>query len=306
MDTGYNMDTNQQIQPSTPLPTRILGKTGQRVPVLGLGTAEGGMGMELNDAVRLFNQAIDRGVTYIDTAPGYDKAQEQLSHVLAERRSEVIVATKVATSNGEQFTAELAENLRILKTDYVDIAYIHSVGSQDIDELLSDKGSLKALFMAKETGMARFVGFTAHSKPLVAERILQLTSDLDVVMLAMNIMDRHVYNFEERVLPVAREQDLGIAAMKVYGGAAEMDYTKPVDSALRTKMGYDHRLAFRYALGLPGVSLAVIGMYTESELDENIRWAMEYAPLSAAEEKRIENDAKAGLPNWGERYGPVE
>ena len=298
-------NTSQSATVAT-LPQRILGKTGEQVPVFGLGTAEVGMALSLKEAVKLFNTAIDKGVTYLDTAPGYDNAQEQLSHVLKERRQEVMVATKVPASDGEKFLEGLAENLKVLKTDYVDIAYIHSVGDQNIDELLSDSGSLSALFTAKQRGMARYIGFTAHNRPAYAEKILNETSELDVVMLAMNFLDRHVYDFENRVLPLARAQNLGIAAMKVYGGSVEMEYKVPVDSALKGKIGYDHRIAFRYALSLPGVSLAVIGVYTESELDANITWANDFVPLSAREEEQLERDAKKALPKWGERYGPAE
>ena len=300
------MNKTSQSATVATLPERILGKTGERVPVLGLGTAEAGMALSLKEAVKLFNTAIDRGVTYLDTAPGYDNAQEQLSHVLKDRRQEVMVATKVPTSNGGEFLEGLAENLKVLKIDHVDIAYIHSVGDQDIDELLSDTGSLSALLAAKQKGMARYVGFTAHSRPAHAEKVLQHTDELDVVMLAMNFLDRHVYDFENRVLPLARAQNLGIAAMKVYGGAVEMEYKLPVDSALKGKVGYDHRLAFRYSLGLPGVSLSVIGVYTEAELDENIKWANEFVPLNALEQKQLETDAIKALPKWGERYGPAE
>ena len=62
------------------LPQRVLGKTGERVPVLGLGTACGGLGMSDAEAIELYEKAIDRGVTYLDTAPGYERAQRQLGH----------------------------------------------------------------------------------------------------------------------------------------------------------------------------------------------------------------------------------
>ncbi|MAG13967.1 MAG: hypothetical protein CMN78_05170 [Spirochaetales bacterium] len=288
------------------LPLRTLGKTGEKVPVFGLGTGEAGMGLAQKEALELYNNAIDLGVTYLDTAPAYDKAQEQLCHVLKERRNEVMVATKVGASNGEKFLEGLHENLKVLGTDFVDIAFIHSVGSQDIDELLSSSGSLEALFKAKRRGMARYIGFTAHNHPASAERILGRTDALDVVMFAMNFLDRHVYNFENRVLPLAIEQNLGVAAMKVYGGTVDMDYTKPVESALSGKIGYDHQLAFRYSLGLAGVALSVIGVYSISELKENIRWATDFVPLAAEEDARLAKDAQKALPQWGERFGPVE
>ena len=274
------------------------------VPVVGLGTAPGGSGLSDTEAMRLHRTAIDMGVTYLDTAPGYKRAQTQLAKVLKGRRSEVIIATKVATSEGEAFRDGLESNLRDLGTDFVDIAYIHSLGSQDADELLSEEGSLSALLAAKEAGLARYVGFTAHNRPGVSERVLQFCPDLDVVMLAMNFVDRSVYGFEDRVLPLAIEQNLGVAAMKVFGGAYEMKYSSPTPSHMRAKGGYDHHGAFRYALSLPGVAISVIGMFTEQELRQNIDWACEFDPVSAAEMNDLVEDGRAA--GWGEHYGPVE
>ena len=77
------------ITPSvSALPQRVLGKTGEQVPILGLGTAPGGFGMDDASAIELFEMAIDRGVTYLDTAPGYDRAQAQLGQIL-DRKSVV-------------------------------------------------------------------------------------------------------------------------------------------------------------------------------------------------------------------------
>jgi uncharacterized protein len=288
------------------LPTRILGKTGQKVPVFGLGTGEGGMGLDDADAVRLYQKAIDSGVTYIDTAPGYDNAQSQLAQALDGRRKDVFLATKVPTANGKAFADGLEDNLATLKTDYVDVAYIHAVGDQDIEELLSQDGSLCELLRAKKRGLARFVGFTAHNRTGYAERILNECSDLDVVMFAMNFVERNVYGFEDAVLPIAVEQNLGVAAMKVYGGAAQMEYHQPVESAMTARGNLDHHLAFRYALSLPGVALNVIGVYTPEELEQNIEWAQSFVPLSADERQELEVIGRAAAETWGERYGVVE
>lgn len=119
------------------LPERTLGKTGVRVPILGLGTAEGGIGLSNDDGIRLFRKAVESGVTYIDTAPAYDNAQVQLASALKDYRKDAFIATKVGTSAGREFAEGLEQNLSALETEYVDLAFIHSVGDQNIDELLS-------------------------------------------------------------------------------------------------------------------------------------------------------------------------
>jgi len=86
------------------LPTRLLGKTGVSLPILGFGTAAAGKRLSLKDAVRLYESALNQGITYFDTAPafaGYGQAQEQLGYLLKERRSEVFLVTKCYEPNGD-------------------------------------------------------------------------------------------------------------------------------------------------------------------------------------------------------------
>src|SRR5690242_21206169 len=86
----------------TVLPERRFGKTEERVPILGLGTAPAGIGLPDEEAIALFHHAIDRGITYLDTAPAYARAHVQLGQVLRRRRDEVFLATKCATASAEE------------------------------------------------------------------------------------------------------------------------------------------------------------------------------------------------------------
>src|SRR5205814_2471684 len=95
------------------LPQKVLGKTGVKVPILGLGTAPGGHRSE-KDAVAFYNECIDQGVNYLDTAPefaGYGKAQVYLGNVLKERRDKVFLVTKCWEPNGEKALKLLKQNL---------------------------------------------------------------------------------------------------------------------------------------------------------------------------------------------------
>ena len=286
------------------LPQRVLGKTGEQVPILGLGTAPGGMGLRDEDAVALIHQAIDLGVTYLDTAPGYRRAQVQLGQVMAERRKEVFLVTKTGAEEGKKALEILEQSLKDLRTDHVDLTFVHSLGGRDVDQVLAPDGSLAGLREAQRRGWTRYVGFTAHHAPWKAAKMLR-EADVDVVMLAVNFADQHTYNFEEVVLPEARERRVGVAAMKVYGGAPGMKYDRPIHSALRAHGAHDHKAALRYALGLPGVTTAVVGMYSEAELVQNIQWATDYSALSEEEETRLKELGKAIASEWGEHFGPT-
>lgn len=302
------MTTTSAVQA---LPQRVLGKTGESVPVLGLGTAPAGMGLENTAAIDLIDMSIDLGVTYIDTAPGYARAQEQLGQVVPRRRDEIFLVTKAATSNGKEAVAQLEQNLQTMGTDAVDLCYVHSLGHQDPDQVLAADGALAGLREAQKRGLTRYVGFTAHHKPAWSERILREV-DIDVVMLALNFADHHTYGFDRTVVPAAIAQNTGVAAMKVFGGALSMKYDTTEQetrrpSALRAvDADFDHEQAMRWALGLDGVSLAVVGMYTADELQTNVDWARKYQPLSPLEEQALRDKGRTFADNWGEHYGDVE
>ncbi|HIG54006.1 MAG TPA: hypothetical protein EYQ18_08505 [Candidatus Handelsmanbacteria bacterium] len=125
-------------------------------------------------------------------------------------------------------------------------------------------------------------------------------------MFALNFVDRHTYNFEEEVLPLAHAQNAAVAAMKVYGGSIDMKYDKPCASQMADSGFADHERALRYALGLPAVSLAVLGVYDEAELLQNIEWVQRYAPLAENEEADLLAQGQTLAEQWGPHYGSVE
>ncbi|MFH1567531.1 MAG: aldo/keto reductase [Gemmatimonadota bacterium] len=296
-------------RPRTDLPTRMLGRTGQAVPILGLGTGPGGMGLTDEAAVDLYARALDLGVTYVDTAPGYARAHLQVGRVMRRRRGEVFLATKVPCDSAVDLLSGLERGLDDLGTDGVDLAYIHHLGGRNVDQVLSPSGSLAGLLEARSRGWTRFVGFTAHNLPAAAARILT-EARVDVIMVALNFADRHTYDFEGRVLPLAAAQGVGVAAMKVFGGAEAMKYeTAPGEGSRRSAMeaaGFsDGELALRYALGLPGVALAVVGMYSPAELERNVAWARRFRPLGPPEAAVLEDEGRRLAGLWGPHFGEV-
>src|SRR5262249_11106046 len=160
-------------------------------------------------AVALINKAIDLGVTYIDTAPpatriaiftGYGKAHAYLNGVLKERRKEVFLATKCLETDGEKTLDLLKSNLDQLGIGQVDLAYTHSIGHAvyDYDALVADRGPMTVLEKAKKDGLTRFVGITGHNRPEKFAKVIA-ARDIDAMMNAVNIVDRHTYAFEDLV-----------------------------------------------------------------------------------------------------------
>src|SRR3954464_5566503 len=266
-----------------PLPRRPLGKTGVQVPVLGYGTAPLGK-IHLMDAplihksARLLNHAIDRGITYLDTSPDYG-SQPKVGEVMASRRGEVFLATKVNKRRRDDVLEELRQNLKELKTDHLDLVQVHAVNTMaDLEAALAPDGALAALEEARRQGMTRFVGITGHSPPSAPARALE-RHDFDTVLVAIGPVDRLVNAPEEGLLPIAQQKQAGVIAMKVYAHG-EIRQRGP---------------ALRYALALPGVSTAILGMAEESEIDENVRLAESITPLGEHEEEVLLEEAKGLL-----------
>jgi aryl-alcohol dehydrogenase-like predicted oxidoreductase len=218
-------------QPPARLPRRALGKTGIEVPILGLGTVSIGHLTDRKEAEALLNRAIDLGVTYIDTAPpgtriapvtGYVAAQRYLNGVLKERRKEVFLVTKCLETDGKRTLDLLKRNLRELGVEQVDLTHTHSIGHAvyDLDALAADGGPMAALEQARADGLTRFVGVTGHNRPEKFARLLAMR-DVDAMMNAVNLVDRHTYAFEDVVWPLARKKRVGLVAMKVYGGGVD-------------------------------------------------------------------------------------
>ncbi|MGQ0562926.1 MAG: aldo/keto reductase [Gemmatimonadota bacterium] len=294
-------DTTVPSLSSLTFPKRQLGRTGEWVPIIGLGTAAMGRGLGDDVAAYLLNKAVDLGVNYIDTAPaigGYGRAQLQIGRALSARRNEIFLASKVFKPDGEAARRLLESNLKELRTDHLDILYVHSLGHDrmDPDIVFSKHGVFEAVMKAKQEGLARYIGVTGHNRP---DRFLRALADydLDVLMTAVNFADVHTYDFEGGIWPFARRRQMGLVAMKVYGGIKGNGHTP----ALMDDKYHD--MALRYALSLEGCASAVIGMVNVDELDENVQRARAFVPLTEAERTDLLHQGAELAAEWGEHLG---
>ena len=291
--------------PSDGLRKRVLGRTGEKVTILGLGTAPIGEGpVEAQQAARIFGEVLDRGVNYVDTARIYGNAEEALGLVIPKRRDRLFLVTKISTHTAEGAERSLAESLRRLKTDHIDLVHIHSIGSRKIDRVLAKDGALAYLLKQKEAGKIRFIGISGHNRPTNFVRMVK-TGRIDVVMCVMNYADRNIYGFEQKVLPECRKQNVGVVAMKVYAGikGGFPNHKKGYVGCATTPELLPHAMA--YALDLEGVSLAAVGPYTLKQAIQNVEFARKYAPLTPDERASLLARGKALAATLGPRYGPV-
>ncbi len=288
-----------------PLPTRVLGRTGARVTILGLGTAPVGEArIDPQEAERIFGEVMDHGVNYIDTAYIYGHAEEVLGNLVPSRRDRLFLVTKVWTDSWAKAQEMLEASLRRLKTDHVDLVHIHHVGDKDLQKVRAPDGVLAYLLKQKEAGKLRFIGMSGHARPPRFVELLK-TDQIDVVMPVMNYADRNIYNFEGTLLPECRKRNVGAVAMKVYAGikGGFPNHRKAGVGCVTPHERLPQAIA--YALDLEGVSSAVIGPFTLEQALENIRFARAYQPLSEADRAELLAFGRELAGTLGPRYGPV-
>lgn len=264
------------------IPERILGKTGSRVTVLGLG-GEGVLrtyGYD-REAYELINHGIDIGIKYFESARAYSGSESYYGKALKERRKDIFLTSKSHARDRKGALSHLKETLKNMRTDHLDLWQVHDVREEaDIKEIFGTGGAIEAFAEAKEKGLTRFIGVTGHHNPEILKKCIE-TFDFDTVLLPANPAEPLYMSFLEKVVPFAREKGMGIVGMKVYfrGFAAKIP-------------GYETMEPFlRFALSQP-ITNVVIGCDSIEQLEENARFAARFKPMSEDEMKTLINDIK--------------
>jgi aryl-alcohol dehydrogenase-like predicted oxidoreductase len=288
------------------LPRRKLGRTGVSVTTMTLGTAPCGLSPDIPppEIAKIVNCALDQGIDSIDTAPAYKQSEEGIGLALGGRRKQVFLATKVLADTLDEARESLDNSFRLLKTDWIDLVYYHSVGAHDVRQAMEPDGVFSWLVKQKQAGRFRFLGISGHHKPGLFVPLLE-TGEVDVLLAVVNFVDRYTYGFEHKVLPVARQHGVGIVAMKVFGGARKStgSYENPKSPP---ELDLEHlQSAVRYSLGTPGVSTVNLGVHNCEQLRQNVKMVRNFKPLLPEEQTQLANLGKDLANQWGEHFGPV-
>jgi uncharacterized protein len=285
------------------LPTRPLGRTGHRVPIFSLG-GQAALERPNNDAaaVPIVDRALDLGVNYIDTSSIYGGperwSERYIGQVMKRRRAEAFLASKTKERTRDGSMRMIEQSLKLLNTDHLDLWQLHDIGTlADVDEVFAKGGAVEALIEARNQKMVRFLGVTGHHRPdALMECIRRLP--FDCILLAVNAADVHHFSFKDRLLPLAVEKQMGIIGMKITGrGRILSTWTPPpVEQQRRSWEGVviangpgtiGIREALHYTLSLP-ISTVIVGCDSIAQLEENVRLAHEFAPLTREQMAAIE------------------
>lgn len=281
--------------PVTPaaMPTRNLGKTGYRVGIFSLGgQAEVEKPHNEELAASIVERALDLGVNYIDTAAAYGGterwSQRYIGAVMAHRRNETFLTSKTHDRTKDGSMRLLEESLRLLNTDHLDLWQLHNVmRMEQIEQIFGAGGAIEALTKARDEKMVRFLGITGHFDPVpLMEGIRRFP--FDTVLMSLNAADRHQASFAQDLLPLAVEKQMGIIGMKIPARSRILaSFTPPGFQIGQWEPNsgpgtITMREAMYYTLTHP-VSTVIIGCDSPAQVEENVRLAQEFTPLSEAQ-----------------------
>lgn len=237
-----------------PLRYRVLGKTGLKVTSVGYGC------MITSDA-SVISRAVDVGINYFDTSRWYQKGNNErmVGAALGAGRKRIVLSTKVDAESKAEALKELEMSLTELKTDVIDIWYLHG---KDEPGQITD-GLLEAQRIAKQQGKVRFNGISTHKLPAIAQKVKSLSNVMDVILTTYNFtMDQAM----EDALDLLHKENIGLVAMKVMAGGLRPKNPKP-----QLRRPGAMTAALRWVLKNPRIATTIPSMTDMDQLDQNLR-----------------------------------
>ena len=253
----------------------------------------------------LLNSILDLGINFIDTARSYGISEERIGKYLSNRRKEFILSTKIGYGvegyndwTSDCISVGIERALKILKTDYIDIVYLHSCPK----ETLENTGVMDALIKAVDKGKVRIAGYSGENEAL--DYAID-TKQFKSVMMSVNICDQRVI---KTAIARAKKEKIGVIAKRPVANIAWNYKERPIGNYAEEywlrlkKMNLDFdidwlELALRFTAFIDGVDSCVIGTTNLSHIKRNIE-IIEKGPLPNEIVVSIKSAFKANDDNW--------
>lgn len=268
---------------ATGLPTRLLGRTGQRVSIICLGGWHIGAVKDDREAIRIMHAAIGEGVNFFDNAWDYHDghSEEIMGKALAMdgRRNKVFLMTKNCERDYKGSMKDLEESLRRLKTDHLDLWQFHEMVYDNDPDWVFEKGGIKAALEAQKAGKVRYIGFTGHKDPRIHLKMLAKPHPWDTAQMPINVLDAHYRSFQKEVVPVCLKKNVGVIGMKGLAGGYP-------DGRIPSKAGVSVDECYRFCLSLP-IASQVVGINSMEQLKQDVALARAFQPMPEAEKNAL-------------------
>src|SRR5690349_15140732 len=269
------MTTNTQS--GSAMPTRLLGRTGVEVSLVGLGGWHLGFNYIDDElSTRIIRTAIDNGINFMDNCWDYNEgvSEKRMGKALKDGyRERVFLMTKIDGRTKKDAAKQLDESLKRMQVDYIDLVQHHEIlRYEDPHRIFDEDGANAALVEARDAGKLRFIGFTGHKDPRIHLYMLEVAQQngfrFDAVQMPLNVMDAHFRSFEKLVLPELVREEIGVLAMKTLANGTILE--SQTVSATE---------CLQYAMNLP-VSVVITGCESMKDLEQALNAARTFQPLS--------------------------
>ena len=280
-----------------PIPRRTLGKTGERLSIIGFGGIVV-MDEQTGAAANIVAEAVDRGINYFDVAPSYGNAQERLGTALAPYRKNCFLACKTEGRAKDDSRKQLEESLRLLKTDHVDLYQFHALTKMtELDKVLGPGGAMETMEAAKKEGKIRYIGFSVHSVETALAALDRY--NFDTVLFPVNWVLFSQANFGPQILKRAQEKQMGILALKGMAKTtwvADQKQNHPEPKCWYQPAGFpdEASLGLRWTLGHPITAAIPPGDEKYFRLAMDV--AQNFKPLEPHEEQALLTGGKGVEP----------
>ena len=269
---------------------RRLGRTDLMVSIIGFGAIKLPL-IDKETSSSILNRALDLGIDFIDTARAYKDSEEKIGLAISDRRNEFYISTKSTARTYEGMKRDIELSLKNLKTDYIDLYLCHNLRyPEDYDRVMGPDGALKALKEAKEEGVIGHIGFSCHRFHETMKRGIK-SGEFEVIMVSYNILNDELV--EDTILPLAKEMDVGVIAMKPLAGSFLA--SPPPKLNEKTKIPINVETALRYILSNDAVCTAIPGMMRIEEVEENASIGERFTKMSEDEIKSIREAIESSI-----------
>jgi uncharacterized protein len=274
------------------LPRRPLGRTGEKVTMLGLGGFHVGS-LSDRDAQAMIEAAIEGGIRFFDNAQQYQSGGSEAKYgrlLTPKYRDHIFLMTKSLARDSSAAERDLEGSLRRLRTDHLDLWQMHSVESPDDVERRRREGVFQVMAEAKRSRKTRYIGFSGHRMPAAHLRVLEITDQFDTCQMPINAADPSYQSFIENVLPRLVEKNMGVLAMKTladqgFFGRNRWDARSTgVSPLIPNRIGVTEAIHFVWSLP---VTVLITGAESLDQLHEKIRLAQSFKGMSQEERQRI-------------------
>lgn len=280
--------------PAGTVPRRVFGRHQETLSCIGFGGHTLALAPSIQEATNIAHYAIDQGVNFFDNCWEYHggRGETWMGQALAGGwREKAFIMTKVCIHHGKPFKQPytgtdkeialqmLQEQLKRLKTDYIDLWMIHEVKDADVGPAYGPGGVIEAIAEAKEKGLVRYVGFTGHDSPQAHVKMIEGGFPFDASLMPVSVLGNtlHAKEFDSVVMPLLKEKGIACIGMKGFGGSKR--------ASLHGMVSINELI--NYSLSYPNVTTQCIGIDSMAFAQQAVAAALAANPMSVEEREKF-------------------